>query len=112
MPTVVEAGNVTEMNAGDGATPATIECFQCWRDELAGRREEHCPVCLAGQGLKIAARPRRAQLTSLPDMILAASNDPYVMPAVQRDLDDNMRRTAESDQQQPGRLWHCGSLQR
>ena len=48
MPAVVEARHVTEMNAGDGASPAAIECLQCRRDELAGRREEHRPIDLTG----------------------------------------------------------------
>jgi len=99
MLTVVEARHVTEMNAGNGANPAAIECFQCRRDEFAGWREEHCPIRLAGQTSKIAARPRRAQLTRLPDVVLAAGDDPYVVPVVQCDLDDDMRRTAEADQQ-------------
>jgi hypothetical protein len=45
------------MNASDGANPAAIECFQCRRDELAGRREEHRSICLAGHVAKIAASP-------------------------------------------------------
>ena len=98
MPAVVEARHVAEMNAGDGADPAPIECFQCWRDELAGWREENCAVRLARQVAKIAARPRRAQLTGLPHMILAAGDDPYVVSPVQRNLDDDMRRTTEADQ--------------
>src|SRR5260370_42282547 len=108
MVTVVEARRFTEMTAGSGETPAAIECFQCRRDEFAGWREEHCPIRLAGQTSKIAACPRRAQLTRLPDVILAAGDDPYFVAAVQRDLDDATGRTAEADQQQPRLLRHRG----
>ena len=76
------------MNAGDAANSAAIQRFQRRWDELTGRREEHRSVRLAGQASKIEARPRRAQLASLLDVIVAAGNDPYLMPAVQRDLDD------------------------
>src|SRR5206468_4684961 len=98
MPAVVEARHVTEMNAGDGASPAAIERLQCRRDELSGRSGEHRPIGLAGQVSEIGARPRRAQLTRLPDVILAAGDHRYLVPAVQRDLDDDVRRTAEADQ--------------
>jgi hypothetical protein len=48
----------------------------------------------------------------LPDVILTAGENPYFMPGVQRNLDDDVRRVAEADQQQPALLRHCGSLER
>ncbi len=45
-------------------------------------------------------------------MILAAGDHRYLMPAVQSDLDDDMRRTAEADQQQPTLLRYRSPLER
>jgi hypothetical protein len=60
MPAIVKARHVAEMYASDGANPAAIERFQCRRDELAGRREEHRSIRLAGHVTKIGPRPCRA----------------------------------------------------
>src|SRR6516164_39250 len=71
MPAIVKTRHVTEMNAGDGANPAAIERLQCWRDELAGRREKHRSIRLAGQVTKIAARPYSLDSANLEGLVRA-----------------------------------------
>ena len=61
---------------------------------------------------EIGARPRRAHLFRLADVILAASYDLDFVTAMKRDLKDDARRAAEPDEEQSSLLGHRRSLER
>src|SRR5262249_1285926 len=61
---------------------------------------------------KIGSGPCCAQLASQLDVILVASDDPYLKPAMQGDLDDDVRGAAEADRQQSAVFRDRGSLER
>ena len=112
VPIVVESRHVAEMDAGDGADSSAIESFQSRRDETAGRSEENRRIHFAGEITEIVSRPSRAKFFRLANVILAARDDMDFVTAVKRDLNDDVGRAAEPNEEQPALLRHFGPLER
>src|SRR5262245_22788440 len=98
---VAHRGDVGHVDPGEGHRSSLANGPERRRDDLAGGREHDGGIERGGDGVVRVARPGGAELRGESAMSGAARRDEDLAAAMPRDLEDDVRRGAESEEAEP-----------
>ena len=99
------------MNAGDRQDASSLEGLHDGRHQSAGGCKEDGAVHLVREISRVRPDPSRPHRPRHLHMVLAARHHEGIIASIQGDLENDVGRRAEPDEQQLSSIWHTGAFE-